>query len=247
MRSHRPNVHRRGMRTVAVGISALTLAGALAAGVVPAVAQSPQVAGPGQVDLTFININDFHGRIDTNTVKWAGTIEAIRATATNSVLLSAGDNIGATVFASASADDQPTIDVLKALDLGPSAVGNHEFDQGWADLRDDVIAGGTNADWPYLGANVFDTATGLPVLPEYALVTMGGLTVGIIGAVTTETPSLVSPAGVAGLTFGDPVAAVNDVAARLSDGNPANGEAQVLVAEYHDGAGAGLAEGSTLA
>jgi len=209
---------------------------------------APSVAGPGQVDLTFLNINDFHGRIDTNTVKWAGTIESLRATGgeANTVLLAAGDNIGASVFASAVQKDQPTIDVLNAIGLAASSVGNHEFDQGFADLTDRVINGGTNAHWPYLAANVYDS-NGVPVLPEYTVLNVGGETVGVIGAVTQETPSLVSPAGVAGLTFGDPVAAVNRVAAQLSDGNPANGEASILVAEYHEGATNGTTDGSTFA
>ena len=67
---------------------------------------------------------------------------------------------------------------------------------------------------------------------------VSGVSVGVIGAVTQETPTLVAAAGIKGLSFGDPVDAVNRVAAQLSDGDPANGEAQVLVAEYHDGANA---------
>src|SRR5205823_3477394 len=92
--------------------------------------------------------------------------------------------------------------------------------------------------WDYLGANVYDAATGQPALPEYGTYTVAGLTVGVIGAVTQETPTLVSPAGVAGLRFGDPVEAVNRVAAQLQDGDDSNGEADIIVAEYHEGAGA---------
>ncbi|WP_263120649.1 ExeM/NucH family extracellular endonuclease [Cellulomonas fimi] len=200
----------------------------------------------GPVDLTLLNINDFHGRIDANTVAFAGTVEAERAAAENAVFLSAGDNIGASLFASSSAEDQPTIDVLNALDLAASAVGNHEFDRGYADLVDRVIADGTNAEFPYLGANVYAKGTQDPALDEYALVETGGITVGVIGAVTQETPTLVTPGGIADLDFGDPVEAVNRVAAQLTDGDPANGEADVIVAEYHEGAGAGTPDGATL-
>src|SRR5665647_384752 len=60
------------------------------------------------VPLNLLNINDFHGRIDANTVKFAGTIEQLRAAggAHSSLFLSAGDNIGATVYTSSSAQDQ---------------------------------------------------------------------------------------------------------------------------------------------
>ncbi|WP_428830365.1 ExeM/NucH family extracellular endonuclease [Cellulomonas endometrii] len=207
-------------------------------------------APDGPVDLTLLNINDFHGRIDANTVAFAGTVEQQRAQAEaaggGALFLSAGDNIGASLFASAVADDQPTIDVLNALDLGASAVGNHEFDRGFADLVDRVIAGGTNAEFPYLGANVYAKGTQDPALDEYALIDVDGVQVGVVGAVTQETPSLVSPGGIADLDFGDPVDAVNRVAAQLSDGDEANGEADVVVAEYHEGAGAGTPDGATL-
>lgn len=199
------------------------------------------------VDLTFLGINDFHGRIDANTVKFAGTVEQQRAAATGPVaFVSAGDNIGASLFASAVQEDQPTIDVLNALDLDASAVGNHEFDRGFADLTDRVIAGGTNAQWEYLGANVYLDGTTTPALPEYALIDMDGVTVGVIGAVTQETPTLVSPGGVATLDFGDPVEAVNRVAGELTDGDEANGEADVLVATFHEGASEGTPDGATL-
>ncbi|MCT9820159.1 ExeM/NucH family extracellular endonuclease [Microbacterium sp. W1N] len=196
------------------------------------------------VELTLLGINDFHGRIDANTVKFAGTVEQQRAAASGPVLfLSSGDNIGASLFPSAVAQDQPTIDVLNALGLQASAVGNHEFDRGFADLAGRVSDA---SDYPQLGANVYLAGTTTPALDEYTLLEAGGLTVGVIGAVTEETPTLVSPAGITDLDFGDPVEAVNRVAAQLSDGDPANGEADVLVALYHEGAGAGTPDGATL-
>ncbi len=36
---------------------------------------------PATVDLQFLGINDFHGRIDSNTVLFAGTVEKLRAAA----------------------------------------------------------------------------------------------------------------------------------------------------------------------
>nr|WP_307858304.1 ExeM/NucH family extracellular endonuclease [Cellulomonas fulva] len=245
-----------GAATVTVTVPAQTSAGghvltlvAEPSGTTVTVPLVVEAGNGGQVDLTFLNINDFHGRIDANTVRFAGTVEQQRAAATGPVaFLSAGDNIGASLFASATQDDQPTIDVLNALDLSASAVGNHEFDKGFADLRDRVIGaeGDENAGWDYLGANVYQEGTTTPVLPEYALLDMDGVTVGVIGAITQETPSLVTPAGIEGLEFGDPVEAVNRVAAQLTDGDAANGEADVIVAEYHEGAGAGTPDGATL-
>jgi 5'-nucleotidase len=198
---------------------------------------------PASVDLNFLGINDFHGRIDSNTVQFAGTIEQLRAAAPGATaLLSAGDNIGASLFASAVAKDQPTIDVLNALELKASAVGNHEFDGGWADLRDRVIAGGTNAKFPYLGANVYKKGSTEPVLPEYTVLDMNGVKVAVIGTVTQEVPTLVSPGGIADLDFGDPVEAINRAAAKIRAENLAD----VIIVENHDGAGSGTPDGATL-
>ncbi|MCO4254355.1 ExeM/NucH family extracellular endonuclease [Pseudarthrobacter cellobiosi] len=198
---------------------------------------------PASVELNFLAINDFHGRIDTNTVLFAGTIEKLRAAAPGATaFLSAGDNIGASLFASAVAKDQPTIDVLNALELDASAVGNHEFDGGWADLRDRVIAGGTNATFPLLAANVYKKGTTEPVLPEYTVLDMDGVKVAVIGTVTQEVPSLVTPAGIADLEFGDPVDAINRVTAKITSENLAD----VIIAENHDGAGSGTPDGATL-
>lgn len=221
-----------------------TLGLAVAATGLQLVAPPAAVAAP--VSIRLLNINDFHGRIDANTTKFATTIEQERAEAgdANTLFLSAGDSIGASLFASSLDKDVPTIDVLNALELATSAVGNHEFDQGFADLDGRVADA---AEFDYLGANVYAKGTTTPALQEYDTFEVAGVTVGVIGVVTATTPTIVSAAGVAALDFGDPVAAVNRVAGQLSDGDAANGEADVIVAEYHDGAGAGTPDNSTLA
>ncbi|MFG6502251.1 ExeM/NucH family extracellular endonuclease [Microbacterium sp. P05] len=220
------------------------------------------------VELTLLGINDFHGRITgvtpavpavpasgttpavpakaevPGTVGFAGTIEEQRAQAEGPTLfVSSGDNIGASLPVSSLAGDIPTIDVLNALELQTTAVGNHEFDQGFADLTGRVQDA---ADFSHLGANVYQKGTKTPALQEYEVLDADGLTVAFIGAVTEETPSLVSGTGIATLDFGDPVEAVNRVSAQLSDGIETNGEADVIVALYHEGAGAGTPDQATL-
>ena len=89
--------------------------------------------------------------------------------------------------------------------------------------------------WEYLGANLYDRAP--PSRPtEYFTEEFEGVTIGFIGAVTEELPTLVSPAGIADIEVGDPTEAVNRVADQLTDGNEANGEADVLVLLVHEGA-----------
>ncbi|MFC8731776.1 5'-nucleotidase C-terminal domain-containing protein [Luteimicrobium sp. NPDC057192] len=233
---------RPGRRRLVSSVTAAALAvggGAVLTAAAPALA-----AGDATTTLDLLAINDFHGRIDANTVSFAGTVEQLKAQNPDGTLfLSAGDNVSASLFASAVQDDAPTIDVLNALGLQVSSVGNHEFDKGYSDLTGRID---DRADWPYLGANVYEHGTTTPALPAYDVVDVDGVKVGVIGAVTQETPTLVSPSGVATLDFGDPVAAIDKTADELTDGDPSNGEADVVVATIHEGASEGTPDGATL-
>lgn len=225
----------------AAAISAVGLTPALAADQVDAI-------DPTLTEVTVFNINDFHGRIDGGFLdgnigrQFACTLltERDAAGVDNSVFLSAGDNIGATVFASSSQQDNPTIDFLSVLGLEATAVGNHEFDRGFDDLTDRVIP---RAGFDHLGANVYLSGTTTPALDEYYITTANGVRIAVIGAVTADTPSLVDSSGIAGITFGDPVDAVNRVAAEIE----ADDLADIIIAQYHEGAVSGEGEGSSLA
>ncbi|QGG40481.1 hypothetical protein GEV26_03355 [Aeromicrobium yanjiei] len=194
-------------------------------------ATSAQAADP--VPINLIGINDFHGRIDASTLQWAGTVETVRSQfpAANSLMVSAGDNVSASLFASAIQKDNPTIDVLNAVGLDASAVGNHEFDSGYADLVDRIIP---RADYSILGANV-RKADSSRALDAYDTFDVAGVKVAVVGAVTQETSTLVSPAGIEGLSFGDPSTAVNEAVAEL-DALPAADKPDVIVASFHEGA-----------
>ena len=189
------------------------------------------------IELQILGINDFHGRLEPpsagvgGAAQLAGLVDQLRAENPNTLFVSAGDNIGASTFISAIDQDNPTLDALNLMGLDVSAVGNHEFDKGMADLTGRVT---DRADFPYLGANVYRGAD--RALPAYDVRTVGGVRVGVVGVVTEQTASLVSPDGIQGLTFKDPVAEADAVAAQLKDGDEANGEADVVVLLAHEGA-----------
>lgn len=105
-------------------------------------------------------------------------------------------------------------------------LGNHEFDAGPDEIR--RLLGGGNApggpfienpyrgsEVPYVCANVLDRRTGKPLLPPYAVVNLGGIPVGVIGAVLRETPSIVPAWAVADLQFLDEADAINHAASEL--------------------------------
>lgn len=183
--------------------------------------------------IDILTINDFHGRIEAGSqgeagaAVLAGAVKAKKAKNPNTLLVSAGDNIGASTFTSLIQQDAPTIDALKAAGLEVSAVGNHEFDRGFADLKNRVVPrfGGDTAPSgsPFaLGANVYQKGTTTPALPEYTVKTIDGVRVAFIGTVTTDTARMVDPKGIDDIEFGDQLVAANRVAAKIADGNLAD-------------------------
>lgn len=226
--------------------AALTLGGVASAQAAPD-GLPPQAKSKALVEINMVTINDFHGRIEQ--AGSAGGIAALSSAVKyfeeqnpNTVFAAAGDMIGASTFTSFIQQDNPTIDGLNAAGLDVSAVGNHEFDQGFDDLTGRVM---DRAEWEYLGANIYHKGTTDPALPEYWVEEFDGVSIGFVGAVTDELPSLVSPAGIASIDVGAPVEAANRVADQLSDGDEQNGEADIVVLLVHEGAATTSVESAT--
>ncbi|VXB41511.1 ExeM/NucH family extracellular endonuclease [Nocardioides sp. AX2bis] len=208
---------------------------------------NPEVVGlstspSNATEVQLLTTNDFHGRLQADgTIAGAavlsGAVKQLRSENPNTVFAAAGDLIGASTFASFIAEDKPTIDSLNEAGLDVSAVGNHEFDQGYDDLTGRVLApesaenpnGG--AEWEYLGANVRFKDDGSPALDGTWIQDFGGTEIGFVGAVTEDLPSLVSPTGIEQLEITDVVDETNAAAADLK----AEG-ADVVVLLVHEGA-----------
>lgn len=212
---------------------ALVSAAALSWATIP-VASARADTPPVLIDIAAIN--DFHGRIvadqqSAGAAVVACAVDAVRAANPNTLFVASGDLIGASTFESSVAGDVPTINVLNAMKLRTSALGNHEFDKGAADLNNRVIP---QITWSYTSANLY--RGGSPAYPQYDILDADGVKVAFIGATTQELGALVSPDGIAGLDARDITASVNAVVKQLSDGDAANGEADVFIVLVHDGA-----------
>lgn len=98
--------------------------------------------------------------------------------------------------------------------------GNHEFDEGKDELVR-LLNGGNHPTGPFLenpyrgaryptvSSNVVDEKTGKPILPPFVIKQVKGVRLAFIGAVLKETPSIVTPTGVAGLKFLDEADSIN--------------------------------------
>jgi 5'-nucleotidase len=222
--------------TVAVGV-------AVAA---PATAAPAPAKAPATTTVRLIGLNDFHGNLEPPTgssgrvVQTDGTtvdaggaafvaahVKQLRSEQRNSLVLSGGDNIGASPLASALFHDEPTIEFLNSIGTTASAVGNHELDEGYQELLR-IENGGCHpvdgcqfhnpfpgAKFPYLAANITFTKTGLPATQPFTVKVVGGVKVGIIGATLKDLPTIVSPDGIKGLSFGDEAAAINRSSTQL--------------------------------
>ena len=197
-----------------------------------------------QVPVQILGINDFHGQLSARTVAsrpaggaavLASYLEAASEGLEESTfIVHAGDNVGASPPNSALLQDEPAITFLNLLandhckpanKLQPKCnivgtLGNHEFDEGRAELHR-LLEGGNHfsgpflekrwrgARFPYVSANVIDSTTGRTILPPYVIKKVPSVSIAFIGAVLRETPTIVTPSGVAGLTFLDEADSIN--------------------------------------
>ncbi len=197
----------------------------------------------GTVSVQILAVNDFHGNLQvipsTSSSGRVGTTPAggaeylathianLRALNPNTVVVSAGDLIGASPLLSALFHDEPTIEAFNQIGLDFNAVGNHEFDEGWAELvrmqeggchpvdgcqDGDDFAG---ANFQFLAANVVREDNGKTIFPAYKMRSFAGAKVAFIGMTLEGTPDIVTPSGVAGLDFLDEAQTVNNLIPEL--------------------------------
>ncbi|WP_307407578.1 bifunctional 2',3'-cyclic-nucleotide 2'-phosphodiesterase/3'-nucleotidase [Neobacillus ginsengisoli] len=200
------------------------------------------------VHVQLLGINDFHGQLDTwraitdsnkKIIDYSGGIEYLAAylkqreatNPANTLMVQAGDLVGASPPVSALLQDEPTIRFMNELGFDVGTIGNHEFDEGVTEMKR-LIYGGDNpktsqyeakygkftgSTMNYVVANVVDEKTNEPILPPYAVKEVEGMKIGFIGVVTTETPTIVTPSGTAGVKFTDEVEAINKYSKVLTD------------------------------
>ncbi|GAA2308147.1 bifunctional metallophosphatase/5'-nucleotidase [Nonomuraea roseoviolacea subsp. roseoviolacea] len=162
----------------------LAVAGAVATTTaLMAVAPADAQQAPRTVPVRLLALNDFHGNLEPPTGSSGRMIDENGATVdaggaayiathmkahtdANTIAVAQGDLIGATPLISAAYHDEPSVEFLGKLGLKVAAVGNHEFDEGYAELRR-IMKGGCHpvdgcspagewkgASYDYVGANV---------------------------------------------------------------------------------------------
>lgn len=220
---------RSGVTTIAVAASLVLLT------------THPQASRSGSVTVQLLAINDFHGNLEppsggdgrVNQTPAGGAeylathLARARAENRHSILVAAGDIIGASPLVSSMYHDEATIAAMNAMNLSVSAIGNHELDEGPAELLR-MKRGGCHpvegcspvgkfrgAKFEYLSANVVHADTQKPLFAPVAVKKVGGVKIGFIGETLKGTPQIVSARSTSGLTFLDEATTANAYADQL--------------------------------
>ena len=206
-------------------------------------ADGPPVIKKGSsIEVQILAMNDFHGNLlppagsggRVGTVNAGGAaflathIRNLEATNKNTIVVSAGDLIGASPILSALFHDEPTIEAMNTMGLDLNAVGNHEFDEGAAELlrmadggchpvdgcQDGTPFGG--AEFQFLAANVVSKGRGQPLFPPFSIQRYEANTkVAFIGMTLEGTPTIVTPEGIRDFDFLDEADTANALVDRL--------------------------------
>ena len=195
----------------------------------------------GTVNVQILAVNDFHGNLEpplgssgrigsvnAGGMEYLAThINNLRATNPNTVVVSAGDLIGASPLLSALFHDEPTIEAFNQIGLDFNAVGNHEFDEGWHELVR-MQEGGchpvdgcqdgddfTGANFQFLAANVVRKDNGKTIFPAYKIRSFDTAKIAFIGMTLEGTPLIVTPSGISDLNFLDEADTVNALVPQL--------------------------------
>ncbi|MCB8942314.1 MAG: 5'-nucleotidase C-terminal domain-containing protein [Ardenticatenaceae bacterium] len=160
--------------------------------------------------LTILHTNDTHGRIAQTSAlgsrcteteaaetqcfggvaRRATVINQIRAQEDNVLLLDGGDQFQGTLFYTRYKGDEAAL-FMNLLGYNAQAVGNHEFDDGPANLARFI----QGVNHPVLSANIdaSDEPALAGLIQPYAIVEIGGEQIGIVGFTTEDTAILSSP------------------------------------------------------
>ncbi len=154
-------------------------------------------------ELTLMHVNDTHAHLD-NVANRITAIKEVRADAVNSLLFDAGDVFSGTLYFNRFLG-QADLMFMNMIGFDAMTFGNHEFDNGPADLANFV----KGAEFPFVSSNVDFSKE--PLLKEYLAVQadngaaeggkiyntiikeVGGEKIGLFGLTTEDTKFLASP------------------------------------------------------
>lgn len=151
-------------------------------------------AGEYEGKTVIIHTNDVHGAIE-EYAKIAALKADYEAAGAKVLLVDAGDYSQGTTYVSTT-KGADAVTMMNAVGYNYITIGNHEFDYGYAQLRENLAAfKGT-----VLCADVLDE-TGKTIFDGSAMTEIGGVKIGFVGLETPESQTKANPALIKGLRF----------------------------------------------
>jgi 2',3'-cyclic-nucleotide 2'-phosphodiesterase (5'-nucleotidase family) len=232
------------------GVLALTLLWGAETTHVPMLAAAPD--RPGLVTLSIVGTSDLHGAATPRNGRgglpllagYIHNLRAVRASDGGAVLLiDSGDTFQGDVESNLS-EGALIVDAYNAMGYAAEAVGNHDFDFGSIDSpaarqlpgdpRGALKARAAQARYPFLAANLIDSATDRPVewpnVRPSVLLEVAGIKVGVIGVMTIDALRSTLAANVQGLRVAPLAPAIAANAATLRAAG-----AEIVVVAAHAG------------
>lgn len=190
--------------------------------------------------IVLLHTNDVHGHL-TSWKGWegdlenkqvggldrlAGAIQQVRKEhGDKALLLDSGDLLGDTLLADRTRGEA-LLAAWNHLGYDGLTIGNHEPDFGSQELRKRIAA----AKFPVLAANLVERPSGRLLLEPYAIRTVDGVKVGILGLAYPKTAWTTAAKNITGLEFQEPIAAARRYLPRMREEG-----AEIAVALTHLG------------
>ncbi len=222
---------RPASRRALLALAAFALAVAAAVSrVPPLLAQQDAPGSPQQqAQLTFLQINDVYSTVPIDGLGGLARVATLKQRLSAGghpvIMALAGDFLSPSVASSVFKGEQ-MVATLNAAGLDYATFGNHEFDFGIDVLKQRMA----ESKFTWVVSNVLDAKTHAPIggSVPYAIRTVGGLKVGVIGLCITT--SAIAPAWRGQFTLVDPETAAARYLPMLTRGG-----ANVIVAITHLG------------
>lgn len=170
--------------------------------------------------LSLFFTGDTHNRLEPykdpsgdsvgGVVRRARYLAQARAQNPMSLLLDAGDVFQGTPYYNMYLGE-PDIQAMNLMGYNAMCVGNHEFDNGYLNLRKQTDL----AFFPVLNANIFDAQTGLRVFRPYHVFQVQGLKVAVMGMMSDYAWQAVARENKKGYRLRDPISVAKELVPKL--------------------------------
>ena len=226
-----------GQTSVTPTVYAVNAYGISAAGSAKTISAAALANVNKRSDLRVVQLDqfsDFHGALETTSTN-AGAANLAAAFANDrkvvpaTFTLSSGDNFGASPVISSEFEEIPAVEALNAMKLDVSTFGNHEHDRDINHITKMINL----SEFSWVASNYSTLApmnTGAKKVKNYVIIERGGVKIGVVGANTAETPDVVYPGNMAGMTISPDPKYLNSA---IKEAKAAG--AEIVVALVHQG------------